>query len=148
MKRILSSLILTMIVCVFSYGQTDVEYKSTLKEMMLLSGSEETYQMAIKQMMTMLKQQKSEVPESVWSELEAEFLKTSLNELVDMLTPVYQKHLTIEDIKGLIEFYKSPLGKKFAKKTPLITQESMQAGQQWGMKIGQEFTKKLSEKGY
>ncbi len=148
MKRILFSLILAMIVCVFSYGQTDAEYKSTLKEMMLLSGSEETYQMAIKQMMTMLKQQKSEVPASVWDELEVEFLKTSLNELVDMLTPVYQKHLTLEDIKGLIEFYKSPLGEKFAEKTPLITQESMQAGQQWGMKISQEFTKKLSEKGY
>jgi hypothetical protein len=48
----------------------------------------------------------------------------------------------------IIEFYQTPVGKKYAEKTPLIMQESMQVGQQWGMKIGQEFQNKLQEQGY
>jgi hypothetical protein len=80
--------------------------------------------------------------------LEKEFLKTSLDDLVDMLVPVYSKHLTLDDLQKIIDFYQTPAGKKYAEKTPLIMQESMQIGQQWGMKIGQKFQEKLQEKGY
>jgi hypothetical protein len=71
-----------------------------------------------------------------------------MTDLVKMLVPVYKKHLTLADVEGLITFYKSPVGQKFAKKTPMITQESMQIGQQWGMVIGQKFADKMKEKGY
>ena len=77
-----------------------------------------------------------------------EFLNTSLDDLVEMLVPVYSKYMTQGDLEKLIEFYQTPVGKKYAKSTPMITQESMQVGQQWGMKIGQEFEKKMKEKGY
>ena len=56
--------------------------------------------------------------------------------------------MTLEDLKEIIRFYQTPVGQKFAKSTPLIMQESMQIGQQWGMKLGLEITKKLEEKGY
>lgn len=128
-------------------GQGDV-YTMTLKKMFDVSGTEATYQSAIKQMFTLFKQQYSNVGEEIWSEMELEFSKTSLDDLTEMLVPVYSKHLTIEDLSQLIEFYDSPVGKKFAKSSPLITQESMQIGQQWGMKIGQEFEKKMKERGY
>ncbi|MEC8831971.1 MAG: DUF2059 domain-containing protein [Bacteroidota bacterium] len=48
----------------------------------------------------------------------------------------------------MIQFFETPVGKKYAASTPLILQESMQVGQQWGMKIGQDFQRKLQEKGY
>jgi hypothetical protein len=65
-----------------------------------------------------------------------------------MLAPVYYKHLTLEDLNQIIVFYKTPAGKKMATATPAITQESMQIGQQWGMKIGEKVEDKLREKGY
>lgn len=129
------------------YGQNNAEYKTTLKKMFEVSGSEEAYKSAIRQMFVMFKQ-KGNVPEEVWAGLEQEFLKTSMDELVAMLTPVYEKHLTRADLQNLIEFYQTPVGSKFAQKTPFIMQESMQVGQQWGMKIGQDFERKLAEKGY
>ncbi|MGY0041248.1 DUF2059 domain-containing protein [Pedobacter sp. NJ-S-72] len=45
-------------------------------------------------------------------------------------------------------FYQTPAGKKFAEKTPLIMQESMQAGRVWGEKIGLEIISKLNEQGH
>jgi hypothetical protein len=99
-------------------------------------------------MFTMFKEQYASVKEETWVSLEAEFKNTSINDLIELLTPTYQKHLTLEEIKGLIEFYETPVGKKYAQKSPLIMQESMQIGQQWGMKIGEEFAKKMKDKGY
>lgn len=131
-----------------AFGQADKEYSKTLKKMFEVSGTEETYQAAIKQMFTMFKQQYSGVESDVWADLEKEFSKTSLNDLTEMLVPVYSKYMTLEDLQELIKFYETAVGQKFAKNTPLIMQESMQIGQQWGMKIGQDFEKKMKEKGY
>ena len=130
------------------FGQVDKEYSKTLKKMFEVSGTEESYQAVINQLFTMFKQQYSDVETDVWVAFEKEFSKTSLNDLTEMLVPVYSKYMTIEDVKELIKFYETPVGKKFAKNTPLIMQESMQVGQEWGMKIGQEFEKKMKEKGY
>lgn len=129
-------------------SQENEDYKSTLKKMLQVSGSEETFKSIISQMLGMFRQQHTQVPENVWEELEEDFLKISLDDLVTHLSPVYEKHLTQNDIQEIIKFYSTPIGKKYAEKTPLITQESMQAGQEWGMKIGMNLQQKLKEKGY
>jgi hypothetical protein len=128
------------------FSQTN-DYQATLKKMFEVSGSQEAYKAAIMQMFTMFKQN-ANVPQEVWADMEKEFLATSMDELVKMLTPVYEKHLTQADLQKLIDFYRTPVGSKFAQKTPLIMQESMQVGQEWGMKIGQQFQEKLKAKGY
>jgi hypothetical protein len=148
MKKIISILVVSFAFIAFSFGQAEKEYARTLKEMFEVSGTEESYQAAIKQMMAMFRQQSPNVEAVVWDEFEQEFSKTSINDLVEMLVPVYRKYMTEEDLKEMIKFYQTPVGQKFAKSTPLIMQESMQVGQEWGMKIGQDIGKKLKEKGY
>lgn len=148
MKQVAAFLILFALSVSTSMAQTDDKYAASLKKMLALAGTEESFQVAIKQMIGMFKEEKSNVPDSVWSAFEAEFSKTSMDELVTMLVPVYQKHLSESDLQGMIEFYQTPVGKKYAQKTPLIMQESMQVGQQWGMKIGAAFDEKLRAKGY
>jgi uncharacterized protein len=146
-KLILLALFIAMHTIQLS-AQPENSYKATLKKMLEVAGSGESFKAAINQMFTMFKQQESAVPDSVWASMEGEFLNTSMDELVDMLTPVYQSHITESDLTKIIEFYQTPVGKKFAEKTPLIMQESMQVGQQWGMKIGNAFQEKLKAKGY
>ena len=43
---------------------------------------------------------------------------------------VYLKHFNQHEIDGLIEFYKSDVGKSMTQKMPLVMQDSMMAGQQ------------------
>ncbi|MDG2041508.1 MAG: DUF2059 domain-containing protein [Bacteroidia bacterium] len=146
-KRILTFSLLIFL-SVTSFSQEDKQYTETLNKMFEVSGTEGSYQAAIKQMFSMFKQQYSNVEVEIWTDLEKEFSKTSLNELTKMLVPVYSKYMTLEDLNELIKFYNTPTGKKYAKSTPLIMQESMQIGQQWGMKIGQDFEKKMKDRGY
>ncbi|MCP4265050.1 MAG: DUF2059 domain-containing protein [Candidatus Brocadiaceae bacterium] len=87
-----------------------------LKKMFEVSGTEESYKVGITQMFTMFKQQYSSVESDVWDDLEKEFSKTSLNDLTEMLVPVYSKYLTLEDLQELIRFAETPVGKKFGSK--------------------------------
>lgn len=148
MKKIVISFSILAISLGSAVAQISDGYKITLKKMLSVAGTEETFKVAIKQMFGMFKQQKANVPETVWSEFEQEFSKTSMDELVNMLAPVYNEHMTEADLAKMIEFYETPVGKKYAEKTPLIMQASMQVGQEWGMKMGREFQEKLKEKGY
>lgn len=148
MKKTIILLLAVFALSFNGMSQADNQYKTALKKMFEVSGTEEAYKEAIKQMVTMFKAQRSEVPSEIWDEFEQEFLNTSLTELVEMLAPVYSKYMTKEDLQQIVAFYDSPVGKKFAKSTPMITRESMEVGQAWGAKIGESFAEKLKKKGY
>lgn len=130
------------------YGQKEDNYNQTLRTMFELSGAEESYKTMISQMFQMWKEQYSNVPPEIWIEFEMEFQYKSMNEITTMLSPVYKKYLTEQDLEEVIKFYRTPVGLKFSKKTPLILQESMQIGQEWGRKIGKEFIERMKDKGY
>lgn len=145
MKKILMIALLSLASTV-CFGQNTTDYKTTLQKLLNVSGSEASYKVAIDKMLGMLKQQKPDIPEEFWTEMDTEMKKSSMTELIDLLLPVYQKHLSLNDLKQIIIFYESPAGKKFAEKTPLILNDSMEAGKEWGMKIGQRVVDKIKEK--
>jgi len=59
----------------------------------------------------------------------------SLNERV---IPIYDKYLTTEDLQGLLDYYRSPLGQRMLKALPEVTRESQEAGFALGKKAAQE----------
>jgi len=99
-------------------------------------------------MFAMMKQQLPNVPAEFWTETEKEMMKTLVDDLVEMLAPIYQKHLTLKDLQEIVKFYESPIGKKMAAAQPAITSESMKVGQQWGMNIAMKVQEALKAKGY
>ena len=98
MKKIISILTFSLAFLAFSFGQSDADYLTTLKKMFKVSGAEESYQSALKQMVVMFKQQSPDVELSVWEEFEKEFSNTSINEIVELLVPVYKKYMTQEGL--------------------------------------------------
>lgn len=66
---------------------------------------------------------------------------------IDLVAPVYAKHFEEAELDALIEFYASPVGKKTIEKLPLITAESMAAGQVWGESIAKRAIEKLKAAG-
>lgn len=61
--------------------------------------------------------------------VDEEFKKMSLDGLLRGLVPVYQRHLTQQDVAALIAFYSSPAGRKIVREQPAMLRESMQATQ-------------------
>ncbi len=147
MKKLLTTSLLVVFIVISASSQTDKDYGKTLEKLLKLAGTEETFKTAINQIFTMFTKQYPEVDEKTWADLKEEFLKTSLNELMEIYIPIYKKYLTEDDLKELITFYKTPVGRKYAEYTPIIVQESMIAGQEWGQKIGRKFQEKMKTKG-
>ncbi len=50
-----------------------------------------------------------------------------IDNLLDAMIPVYQKHFTKGNIDDLLAFYSTPTGQKLIKELPAITAEAMQA---------------------
>ena len=50
-----------------------------------------------------------------------------LEEMLDDMVPVYQKHFTKSDIDAMTTFYSSPAGQKFLHEMPVVTSETMRA---------------------
>jgi uncharacterized protein len=64
-------------------------------------------------------------------------------ELIDVLIPIYEKYYTDAEIKALIKFYSSDLGKKLINVMPMATQESFSAGAAWGKSLESDIVKRL-----
>lgn len=64
--------------------------------------------------------------------------KADPQQLVELIVPIYDKYLTDEEIKGLIQFYQTPLGQKAVNVLPRIVAESQQRGEKWGEQLGQD----------
>ena len=64
--------------------------------------------------------------------------KLNIDALLDLLIPVYDKYLSDDDIKGLIQFYQTPLGQKAISVLPKLTSESQAQGEMLGQKMGRE----------
>ena len=144
MKKVLFTSLLLIALSTLCFGQSDKQYRETLQKMLKVSNVEGGYRASLNPMITMFKQQYPDDDE-FWKEFEKE-LSVSLEELLELLVPVYKKYLTIEDLKGMIKFYETPVGRKYAQKSPLIVQESMQVGQQWGMKMGKKIKEKIKQR--
>ena len=51
----------------------------------------------------------------------------NLNDIVQLLIPIYDKYYTEEDLRQLIDFYQSPVGQKVFDVTPQIMKETLEA---------------------
>src|ERR1700680_3907144 len=64
--------------------------------------------------------------------------KTEIPQLVDSAVPLYDKYFSREDIKGLIQFYETPLGQKALGVLPKLSMEMQGEGMKLGEKLGRQ----------
>jgi uncharacterized protein len=94
-----------------------------------------TLEMVMKQMQAMtraqLKQRHPGITEEDLARMDresAQFIKNfPVDELLNDMVPVYQRHLTKSDVDAMITFYASPTGQKLLREMPVISAESVQA---------------------
>jgi len=64
--------------------------------------------------------------------------KADSQKLMEMLVPVYDKYYSTEELKQLLQFYQTPIGKKSLEVMPKVLAESENAGRKWGETLGQD----------
>ena len=87
-----------------------------------------------------MKQAQPDIPDRaltiVKQVFEAEFAKafTGPDGITHQLVPLYAKHFTHDDIRGLLAFYGTDLGKKAIRVMPTVFNEAAAVGQEWAEK--------------
>lgn len=138
-----------MAVCV-SYSQENAaslspEKKADIKKLLTIQGSQDIQKEVVNDIIKSFQQQLINVPEKFWNDFRKE---SADDELVNMLIEVYDKFYTGDEVKELIKFYETPLGKKFLVTAPQVYEESYKVGEKWGTKIATELQEKLKKEGF
>ena len=72
--------------------------------------------------------------------------------MIDRVVPVYHKHFTHEEIRELLAFYQTAIGRKAIDVLPSVVGESTAIGQAWGRGLGPEIRRvvgaALGKEGY
>jgi uncharacterized protein len=64
--------------------------------------------------------------------------KMSVDRMLELAIPVYDKYFSLEEIEGLTKFYETPLGKKAVSVLPQVILETQSAGSKLGEEVGRE----------
>lgn len=136
--------IILAIATVFSVQTTWAEpaTEKSIRELMEVSGAGNMGIQIINGMMAPLKKAVPKAQDTFWDEFMKE---VNADELINITVPIYQKHYSEEDIQAILAFYKSPVGRRMVSSMPVVMQEAMQAGQQWGRKIGERALEKAKQ---
>ena len=86
-----------------------------------------------------------QVPEQFWVEFRRDLDEEAM---IELLVPIYAKHLSHEDVRALIEFYRSEAGQRFLQALPDIQRESRQAGQRLGATLAERLERRLRSEGH
>ena len=109
--------------------------------------------MGTKAMGQQMMQTMEETLNAVGSPVAEDFFKDFMSEvnfaeLIELTIPIYDKHFSHDDIKQMIAFYQSPIGKKMRQKQPVIMKESMAIGIAWSQKVSEKLLRKMREEEY
>jgi hypothetical protein len=130
--------------------------RADIEKLMRITGPPDvTRQMSnffIRQMSQTIKAARPDLPAKTYRILGEEINKvieeqmTAKGGFLDMVIPIYAKHFSHKDIKGLLKFYHTDLGKKTIKIWPLVLQESMTLAQDWSKSLGPLIKKNVNKR--
>lgn len=64
--------------------------------------------------------------------------KIDVQHFLDMAVPIYDKNFSHDEIRGLLQFYQTPLGQKTITVLPSLSAELQQQGRKWGEQMGRQ----------
>jgi hypothetical protein len=121
MKKLLFSIFLIGTGIFGIYGQTK---NDDILRLLRISGTDKLVDQMMDAMIPQF-QQLVPIPDAFWIKFRE---KLNVDDLLYACIPAYNKYYTHDEIKQLITFYESPLGKRVVEVTPFLTQETMVVG--------------------
>ena len=135
MKKVLLACLFMVAIATSTNAQVNPEFKKETVDFIKLTGASDAFKNAIIQI-------GATVPETSKTVYTKE-ANATLDGLYSKMANLYMKEFTQDEIKKLVAFYKTDLGKKLAKKQLGLSQKAMMFGQAWGMEV-QQIAKKYN----
>lgn len=128
---------------------TAAQRADEVKRLIEATGLVERELQSMEPLLARMREQSPKIPEKVWKEVQAEFRNSFTREtIIEMYAPIYSRHFAPDEIRRLLAFYSSPLGKKVVAEMPMIEMEAFIDGMQRGMNIAEKIRQLLKARGY
>lgn len=141
-KRVLIAMLLFAAGFFGIYGQTK---NDDILKLLRVTGTDKLADQMMDAMIPQFKQLVPDIPDQFWTRFKG---KLNIDDLLFACVPAYSKYYSHDEIKQLLAFYESPLGRRMIEVTPLLTQDTMLVGQKWGEQLGMEIANELIKEGY
>ena len=140
-------LLLLNAVPVFSETEKEKDIKKLFEVsgiLRVLSNKQETFMNSVSMMISGAF---PKVPDEFWTEFNQLIGEKEMDELIARVIPVYEKHMSHETVKKLIEMFETPFWEEWKNKMPEISREAGLVSSQLGKEISQStaFNKKLED---
>ncbi|CAM3351662.1 DUF2059 domain-containing protein [Flavobacterium longum] len=132
--------ILLVVACVLAAQLSmaqDEAFKKDVMKLLEINGSGASMDVAKTQILKM-------IPAAKQDAFLIEF-NASLPSFYEKIAKVYMEVYTKQDVKDMIAFYESPVGKKMAAKAGEVTEKSQAAGAEWGQSLQPMMMKYMGE---
>jgi uncharacterized protein len=114
-----------LLVANLGMAQTNEAFKTDVMKMIQLTGSAGQMKMAKDKILTM-------VPKEKQAAFLVEF-ESTMPALYDKMATIFMQEYTHDDVKAILKFYETPIGKKMTEKAGAIAEKNMAASQEWAM---------------
>ena len=141
-KRVIIALLLFAVGFFGVYGQTK---NDDILKLLRVTGTDKLADQMMDALIPQFKQLIPDIPDQFWARFRG---KMNTDDLLFACVPAYSKYYSHDEIKQLLAFYESPLGKRLIEVTPLLTQDTMLVGQKWGEQLGTDIANELIKEGY
>ena len=124
-----------------------------IKAVLEITGSLNNAQMVINfmvpQIIESIRKANASIPADVMKEFEADAIdefRKAVPDIVEPMIEIYDGAFSGEEIKELLQFYRSPIGQKVITQMPQLLQKSMTLGQSWGQQVAKRVVDRISAK--
>lgn len=124
-------------------AETDAK-RQDIRRLLALTGSLDMGMQMIDQMIETYRKQTPQVPSTFWNQFHKEI---DISEMVERVVPIYDEHLTHEQIRAMIGFYSTPIGQEVVQAMPTIWQQTAETSQRWSQEIRARAMEKLRSSG-
>ena len=108
-------------------------FDSDIMKMQQVNGSVASTNALFPRIVAQLRQSKPDLSDAQVSALKLDVFDAEVSSLNEQLIPVFKKYYTQAEVKEIIAFYETPVGKKLAEATPKMMMDQMQLTQTWAM---------------
>lgn len=112
-----------LLITTLSFSQE--AFKNDVLKYLDISGQANTFKMITKDL-------SANIPQAKKEDFQRD-LDKSILELMGKMADMYMTEFTHDEIKALLKFYESPIGKKLTEKTEVLYNKGQTVGQEWGM---------------
>jgi len=112
------------------------------RQLIQLTGGGNLGKQVMAQMVDSFRKANPKIPDQFWTEFLA---SVNPKQIEDLVVPIYVKNLTPEEMRAAIQFYSSPAGQSLTRKLPVIVQQSMVVGQQWGQQLAADVAQRITK---